>query len=368
MGGDTLQVEYIARELNKLHKMDVVIQNWSTNWSSEDYDLIHIFNNRPLFLSKVLSKLKNSNAPIIISPIHHSFDEMYRVRVESWPNTLVKKILRKFRNRPALKRWAVHYSGLTADLFMQQRHKSWGLLIMHILLHPKDMITQKKIRKIYSSLNNFIFLAEGERKSLENDYQIKVRNFHIVPNGLPSLVEINEKKLAFPPINILVIGRIEPRKRQLEIAQSAKSNSISVTFVGALSPTQAEYGETFLSYIKDSHNLNYLGPLPHLEVLELILSCNALFSASLAEVLSLVELEAIALGTRVVSAGAGYTNEYATPEQIILYPWEEINFGLQVANQSSQNTDRKTKCFKISSWTEIAHLHQKIYETLAVNV
>ena len=364
LGGDALQAHFIADEINKSDKVEVTIENWSSDWALGNHDLVHLFNDRPLFLYKALNTLKYENVLISISPIHHSYTEMLRLRMYSWPHTIFKKYVTKFIFFFKIEKSFVHYTGVLADLRLLHDLSTVTKIVKYLLTNPKEIVTRKKLTKACDNVDHFIFLAEGERITFQEDYNLRIQKYNVIPNGVTLDLKDNSIFPANKTKGIIVVGRIEPRKRQLEIAKFAKLKSIPITFVGALSPTQKNYGESFLKCIEGIDNIQYLGALPHVQVLRLIRLSQTLFSASLAEVLSLVEIEALAIGTNVVSTGAGYTSEYASFPRFKIYDSEDIMTGLEIANSPSEYSTEMMKSMKIFAWDEIASKYEKVFKQI----
>jgi len=80
-GGDTVQMEKTAEELEKLG-VQVEIDN-SPNKDLFEYDLVHLFNiDWPANVYLCAQNARNQGKPIVLSPIHHSFQEIERYESE----------------------------------------------------------------------------------------------------------------------------------------------------------------------------------------------------------------------------------------------------------------------------------------------
>ena len=140
LGGDALQAHFIADEINKSDKVEVTIENWSSDWALGNHDLVHLFNDRPLFLYKALNTLKYENVLISISPIHHSYTEMLRLRMYSWPHTIFKKYVTKFIFFFKIEKSFVHYTGVLADLRLLHDLSTVTKIVKYLL--QRDTICQ----------------------------------------------------------------------------------------------------------------------------------------------------------------------------------------------------------------------------------
>ena len=80
-GGDTVQMEKTAEELEKLG-LDVEIDN-SPDKDLSGYDLVHLFNiDWPANVYLCAKNAKKQGKPVFLSPIHHSFREIERYERE----------------------------------------------------------------------------------------------------------------------------------------------------------------------------------------------------------------------------------------------------------------------------------------------
>jgi glycosyltransferase involved in cell wall biosynthesis len=135
-------------------------------------------------------------------------------------------------------------------------------------------------------------------------------NAVLVPNGRPEAGTEAGLAWAGRGSELLVVGRIEPRKRQLEIARAAAERGSRVKFVGALSESTPQYADDFMKIVERSPLLTWAGVLPPSEVPMLMGRHRVLLNMSWVEVQSLVDIEAASAGCYVVTSGTGHSKEW----------------------------------------------------------
>lgn len=107
-----------------------------------------------------------------------------------------------------------------------------------------------------------------------------------------------------------MVGRVEPRKRQLEIAAIAAAQGLDLTIIGDLQSPNAGFGSAFTRLSDSNACIHYLGPLPHAETLRILADSRVLVNASWVEVQSLVDIEAASMGCFIAATPAGHSREW----------------------------------------------------------
>jgi hypothetical protein len=96
----------------------------------------------------------------------------------------------------------------------------------------------------------------------------------------------------------------------MELASAAVELGADLTFVGSLVNPNSRYSQQFLAACGSAPGVRYVGEKPHSEVVEMIASARVLVNASWVEVQSLVDIEAVLAGGRVVSFDNGNSAEW----------------------------------------------------------
>ncbi|WP_241627802.1 glycosyltransferase, partial [Rosenbergiella epipactidis] len=155
----------------------------------------------------------------------------------------------------------------------------------------------------------YIFLAQGEKLLFEKDFDIQVKNYVLTKNGCDVKDKVFIGNL-HKDIDIIISGRIEPRKNSINLLRVLGGADYKVKFVGSLNKNNKSYTDEFLSLVKGYDNIDYLGSVTHDDMQSLFKRSKIHISASWFEVSSLVDLEAYFLGCHVISSINGNTNEF----------------------------------------------------------
>jgi hypothetical protein len=367
-GGDLIQFSQIKKYLEK-RDYDIELIPWNPRLDLRDCDVVNLVNDRPLILADSLRIIKKMNPrpQIVISPIHHSDREVINLRKYGFTQSLTEVVIAKLLRIRLLEYRLLHVINILADLRMiSDSHGSWVAIRTYFVNFSK-IYSKRKLGSLLVSNNALQFLAHGEEQSFIKDYRIgsgKLSSRHVIPNGKPNLTVLHKSKIQKSDSPIVVIGRIEPRKRSLELAKLAHELTIAVTFVGALASDRSQYAEKFLNTIEKSSYVHYLGTRSHSETFDIISRSNVLLNGSFAEVLSLVEIEAAAQGKWIVSSGAGYSDEYVPPNQLRIYPENDLIKGLELASQLAISQPIRFNAVDIPTWDEIADRYSAMYQEM----
>ena len=298
-GGDTYQLEMYKKYLERNNHEVLIIDDLSIPSGQDFYILVNI--DRPIELIAYYKKLKKENKidKMFILPIHHSYTciDFFEKNIRQGSQGIIFRLFSSFQQREKVK-----------NIFRTFKFPS---LIRHTISHFfVDYI--KTSKHILNNSCGIILIAEGELENIKSDFDVDVNlnKCFIVKNGVSISWTPLEVKNEDRKIDVLVCGRIEPRKNSLAIANYFKNEKYKVNFVGALNENAKKYCNEFLQVIHENDNLEYLGKLTHEELTELYLNTKIHLSASWFEVASLVDLEAYAHGCHIISSINGHTKDY----------------------------------------------------------
>lgn len=318
-GGDVVQIESYSRELTKIGYQCDIICNLSIN-DCLKYDVFVLVNiDRPIETIEFWSFLKKnaSNKKVYLIPIHHPINSINKF--ERYSKGLVYSILSFifpcFYSREKIKNF-IRFKG---------NFKLFFASFKHLTISYKSYI-----KHIIENADALICISEGEKSSIENDFDVKVINYVIAYNAVERFslpIKNNPDKKSY---DVIVVGRIEQRKNQINIINSLKNTDYSVCFVGAINGNSDKYCISFLSLIRQLRNFTYLGSLTHFETLKMISDSRLLLNASYFEVNPLVDLEACLVGTQVVTTMNSYTQE-SIPNSVLIDPWDNSDILLKVS-------------------------------------
>ncbi|RLT92288.1 glycosyltransferase [Ketobacter sp.] len=348
-GGDTLQIsKYIENSPDGFECEIVTYSHFKDHKAHfhNSYDIFVLTNIDRCYeyLGFYTELRKNVDCSrLVVLPIHHS-----QIYVESY----------YLKFHPLLWRPIKLFGGI---LFIE-KIKS----LIHMIRENGD----KKIPYLGLLLSNYksliaeslvkcagwICIAEGEANSIKSDFGIdKPIKYSICQNG----ADINSSSnFGDRNIDILVCGRIEKRKNQLEVAKLLSKSPYKVCFVGALNENHKQYSKEFLDIIGANKNLFYLGKKSPQEISQLYLDAKLHLSASWFEVSSLVDLEAYIHGCYVVSSKNGYTSEILDQHSLTLIDPSNlidlVETVEKVLNSNRNDLDSRHRSGGLNTWKKSA--------------
>ncbi|HHS9880249.1 glycosyltransferase family 4 protein [Klebsiella aerogenes] len=305
-GGDTYQISMYKKYFEANGHTALIITELDIPQDCDFYVLVNM--DRPLELIAYFHLLKRDGklSKTLFLTIHHSYKaiDYFEKNVRKGKYRSILRFATTFHEREKIKNIAraIKYKTL------------FPTLLSHSFINYES-----KIKEIINEVRSLILIAEGEKNVIENDYDIKVKDFFIVKNGVDVNENINSNFMA-RDIDVLVCGRIESRKNSLAVANYFKNTTYNVVFVGAINTNDKEYGESFVNVVNSCDNLTYLGRVDSELMPSIYLRSKIHLSASWFEVASLVDLEAYAYGCHVISSIHGHTYSYLGDRAIYLDP------------------------------------------------
>jgi len=347
-GGDVQQVtSYIPYFRSKGYECELVKDLDSSNVLN--FDIFIIVNiDRPIETLNYFNFLRNSvpDKKVFIIPIHHPIDAVSRF--EKQEKGLVFSLL----------------CTIFPDFYTREKFKNFVRGIRYKKLIPlafKHVFVNYRLatKKILQSVDGVIYISNGERVSVESDFDCTPKNYCIAYNAVDTdfskKIEIDRK------FDVVVVGRIEPRKNQLNVVNALASIPVAAIIIGPTSESNKQYNINFMNAVDRSSNIQYLGAMDHLDVLSYLTNSKVLLNASYFEVNPLVDLEAALCGCGVVTTKFSYSKE-SLPNVIEIDPW--LNNSIMEGIVKALQFPEKTICdMKInSSWDSSA---QKIMELIS---
>jgi glycosyltransferase involved in cell wall biosynthesis len=293
-GGDVSQIENSLAPLGDRVDVRYIA---ATAGMSLRYDAIHHIVNvdRPL---DFLMALGHAGPKVVVSAVHHALPRIVAMQRAVGDDRKANFLPDFLRERLAFAGRAS--GGDAADLRPSSIARTLG-----IAFQPSNMW-----RRLGTSLNGVYrvaLLSEQERADLMADTGWHGRNGVVIPNGVPVAAGVQIPWTARPR-NIIVVGRVEPRKRQLAIALAAIESKTAVTFVGPANDDN--YGNRFREVVAHHSFIEWLGPCSNAVTFGFMTSARVLLNASWVEVQSLVDIEAAAAGCWVTTSPTGSSSEW----------------------------------------------------------
>lgn len=315
-GGDTVQILKTAEELRKLKvQVDVFLAHEKVDASK--YDLLHLFNViRPADFLKYLSQKKT---PIALSTIYVNYAETDKLIRK---DTLGK--LAKIFGANALE----YFKTIAKWLLKGERIESRSYLFLG---HKRSV--QKLLREADILLPN----SASEMRRIEHDYEVKNR-FAVIPNAVEeSLTQVYNAVPWNERFGVLSVGRIEPRKNQLNLIHAANALGVELTIIGKPGVNHQSYYKSCMEAAGPT--ISFKMHLPFSEVKRAYQNAKVHVLPSWFETTGLSSLEASALGCNIIVTRKGDTEEYFQNDAIYCEPnsVESIKSAIQEALEKPLN-------------------------------
>lgn len=248
------------------------------------------------FLAATEVALKNGRA--LLSSIHHSSPRI--LVMDEQRSGFQGLVSRTFRD-PATLEWtkqAARFRG---------RHLGW------FAFQPRSAEALRRVtRDRLRAMGKVLVLGEGEYQDILDDFGFSAESsllHSVIPNGVE--VDPRQSIEGNRDIDVLLAGRVEERKNQWRVLESLRARTdLKIVVVGAMAARSNQFKKNFFQLIESSKHIEYLGPRHSSELPELYSRSKVLVNASYVEVLSLVEIEALAYGCHLIGCWHGHTKEY----------------------------------------------------------
>lgn len=278
------------------HGLDVEIST-ALNPHLNGIDLVHLFNlDRPLETLQQARSCRDQGKPLLLSPIHHNPKHIATYQHQALPGRerLLASVVGSIERKEQLK-----------SIYRSLRSPALRPLL-------KDQVrfrATEQQQEILSLVDGLLPIAKGELENLCDDFENIPAFSWLIPNGAdPSFSnsprDWNERNGA------ISVGRIEPRKNQLALAQALAGANFPVVFVGAPNPNFTQYYRSFMHIVNRSSNLYFTGRLPQEIIGGLYRAARVHILAGWFEVVPLVDLEAAQAGCAVVTTVHSYIQEF----------------------------------------------------------
>lgn len=258
-------------------------------------DVMHMFNMQtPYENYRYLTWALNRKVPICFSPIHHE-----------------KKYMVQYFSAGFLGRFLSYDAYLMLSSFAKEFIKFKSL--RNVLAYGSTPLGIN--RKLVERSARIFPLSESELGNIRTDVtdRLPADKVKVIPNALTFSNGVGNQS-ASRDIDVMVVGRIEPRKNILKIAKAFSGTHYRVVFAGKENTNHGKYCEKFKSIVEASPNLQYLGELKQEQLAFHYKRSKINLSNSWFEVVSQVDLEATSLGCKpIVSAASALFDYFSSP-------------------------------------------------------
>lgn len=290
-GGDTIQVlktkELIEKNFGE--EFEVVIDNNPARDLS-DIDIVHVFNLlRPQESLRYILNAKKQKKPVALSTIY-------------WKSEIFEK-----RGQIGLRKYI-------AQIFSYNTLERLRLIYRYYFDNEKHEGTSTVIKKGFEAAQKIILdnsdvllpNGKGEIDLLEKVFSETYDNYVVVPNAIDTGDFIFDKKLTRE--GIICVGRIEPRKNQLNLVKALNGTGIPLYLIGKVNETQRGY-YNLIKKVADQ-NVHFIDEIEPEELTRYYESSKVHVLPSWYDTPGLVSLEAGYYGCNLVVGYDGTTREY----------------------------------------------------------
>ncbi len=215
--------------------------------------------------------------------------------------------------------------------------------------------------------------SESEAAQLRRFFNVSDKKIKIIPNGVDAYFA-NATPDAFVEkykLNdfVLCVGRIEPRKNQLNMIKALNSAGVPAVFIGEAVSKYKDYEAACKQAA--AKNIHFIGALPRESGLltSAFAACNTFLLASWLETPGLAALEAGLAGAKVVITSQGATKEYFGNYANYTEPGDITNIRevtLRTFNLP-KNDDLKRHIQNHYLWSNTAKKTIEVYEQLGTH-
>jgi len=288
-GGDTTQIEMTAKHLKALGiNVEIVLADKKIEY--EKYDLIHFFNIiRP---DDILCHIKKTK-PFVVSTIFVEFTEFDKLARRGISGLLFK----------ILTPWQIEYIKCVARFII----KGDKIKSKYFLLHGQ----YKSILHIAKNASLLLPNSHSEYKRLEKQLRRSFPYKKVVNAIDPdvfkdSVLEDNAYKN-----HILIVGRIEGGKNQLNVIKALRGTEYELTMIGKPAVNQMSYYRECRKAAYNHANVHFVEEhIEHEKLVSIYKAAKVHVLASWFETTGLVSLEAAMMGCNIVITKKGDTEEY----------------------------------------------------------
>lgn len=299
IAGDRVQIEQTAEQLRKLNVEVTFGTAIKQNYS--EFDLVHVFQlDWNPFCFFHIKEAKSHNKPVVFSAIHHNIQELKRFDDE----------------------FVFDFRRVSKLIFKDQFQRDLLKEIYKAIFNPKDLsvvayAVTHGLKKMYrhALLQSDMVLVQTalEAMDLINTFDVHF-DWHIVKNGVgDAYIKFNPDS-AKNPFNfldyLLCVGRIEPRKNQLNVIKAVTAlrdelgKDLKLVLIGQRSDKKHfEYYKLIDDQIKNKNWITLVSYVEYNKMPNYFHFAKVGISASWFETTGLTSLEALFCNTNAVASG-----------------------------------------------------------------
>jgi glycosyltransferase involved in cell wall biosynthesis len=336
-GGDTIQILETAEELRNLGiKVSIFLSHEKINY--EDFDLLHFFNLiRP---ANILSHIKKTNKPFVISPILVDYTEYDREHRKGFSG----RLFRLFPSAEYIKtvgRWILMKDSLPSKTYLWRGQKR----SVQYILEKAKMILPNSL---------------AEYHALENLYGIK-KSFAVVPNGINENIFNDGHPVSKDESLVICAARIEGIKNQINLIKALNNTQFKLLLIGSSTTNQRAYYDECKKIA--AKNIVFTGRLTQKELSDYYKKAKVHILPSWFETCGLSSLEAAAMGCNIVITEKGFTRDYFGDDAFYCDPGNEASIynAIVLAAKADTSYKLRDKIFQGFTWSLAAQKTLQAY-------
>jgi glycosyltransferase involved in cell wall biosynthesis len=347
LGGDTVQIQSLARELGKLgHSVQI---DFDGKVSAASFDIVHIFNlDRPQDVIPVTTEAKKIGKPVVLTPIfvdYREFDVRGRTGV---PGTVGRIIGAE---------WMARAKILGRALRNGEFHAGTSRVLLSGLFRMQQVLLSRADFVLPNSTSEMRRLSHRFGIDMDKVKWMKIEN------GVDTELFRMDNK-AVQREGVLCVARVEGLKNQLNLVHAMEGLPWTLTLIGSVAPNH----QRLLSHVlkASGKNAQYIGQVPQVELPRFYQQARVHVLPSWFETTGLSSLEAAVMGCNIVVTGKGDTREYFEDDAFYCEPDDvnSIRNAIQRAYEAPVDTGFRERLMKNCTWKKAAEKTLQAYERL----
>jgi glycosyltransferase involved in cell wall biosynthesis len=341
-GGDTVQVLQTADQLRKLQiEVDIKLTNEVIGY--ESYDLLHFFNIiRP---ADILHHIRASGKPYVVSTIFVDYSEYEKKSRKGFAGLLFR----------VLSPDQIEYLKVVARRMVNGEK----------IISPDYLWYGQRgsIRRIIRGAGMLLPNSASEYRRLYAHYKTEAR-YEVVPNAIDPLLFRQSGVTQRQQDLVICVGRIEGRKNQLNLIRALNGTAYRLFIIGSPSANQAAYYKACRE--EAGPNVTFIGATSQEELTGYYSIARVHVLPSWFETTGLSNLEAAAMGCRLVITDKGDTREYFEDHAFYCDPAspESILAAVERAAAAEEDGTLQRKIFSEYTWQQTARRTAEAYSKL----
>lgn len=223
-------------------------------------------------------------------------------------------------------------------------------------------------RRLYEAADVLLPNSQAEAKQLMRLFQVPAAKVRVVPNGFDERfaaadARAFERRFGLRDF-VLSVGRIEPRKNQLNLIRALGDSNHTLVIVGDVVPGHEAYGEA--CRLEAGSNVRFLPAFGHEDPLlaSAYAACRCLALVGWYETPGLAALEAAATGTPLVVPQGGCAAEYFGPQAEYVPPGDlkRIRAAIEAAVAKPRSPALAALVAGAFTWNQVAITTRAAYE------